>query len=450
MQKILVIDDENDIRELICDSLEDLGFSTIQSHSAKSALDKYAAEKPDIVILDIWLEGSDFDGIGVLKRLKEMNKNLPVIMISGHGNIETAIETIKLGAYDFIEKPFKEEKLHIIVNRAVQHVSLMKENEHLRDINKISNELMGSSKFITQLREKVTSIASSDTRVMIFGESGAGKETIARRIHNESKRAKHPFYTFCCSTITDSSFDDIFYGVADKKDYKFGIFEKANSGTLYLDEIADIPVTSQAKLLKTIQDQYFIKPSSGNKVNIDVRIISCTSKNIDNLVEKDKFNKSLFYRLNVLPIHVIPLRERREDIKGLCADIIDGFTQGNNTKLQISDSAMSVMEMYSWPGNIRQLRNILEWMSIMYKDKNEVDVADLPKELRESISNDNDVEFDLSNIATLNLKNARDEFEKIYLKIQLDRYNGNISKTADNIGMDRTALHRKIKTLEIA
>jgi len=447
MQKILIIDDETDIRELISDSLEDLGYSTVQGHSAKSALEMFAAEKPDIVILDIWLEGSDFDGIGVLKRIKEHDKDVPVIMISGHGNIETAIETIKLGAYDFIEKPFQEEKLHITVNRASHFVSLLKENEHLKDINKISNELIGSSKFITQLKEKITSISSSDTRVMIFGESGSGKETIARQIHNKSKRAKHPFYAFCCSTITDSSFDDIFYGFADKKNYKFGIFEKAASGTLYLDEIADIPLTSQAKLLKTVQDQYFIKPGSGNKVSIDVRIVSSSSKDIGALIEKDKFNKSLFYRLNVFPIQMTPLRERREDIKELCANIITTL----DSKIKISEQAMSLMEIYEWPGNIRQLRNILEWMSIMYSDKKTVEVENLPNELKNLVSNDNaDGDFDLANIATLNLKNARDEFEKIYLKIQLERFNGNISKTADSIGMDRTALHRKIKALKIA
>lgn len=451
MQKVLIIDDETDIRELISDSLEDIGFSTIQSPNAKSALELFAKEKPDIIILDIWLEGSEFDGIGVLKRIKDQNKNIPVIMISGHGNIETAIETIKIGAYDFIEKPFQEEKLHMTVNRASKFVSLIKENEHLKDRNKICNELIGTSKFIINLREKIASISNNDTRVIIFGESGSGKETIARRIHNSSKRAHHPFYTFCCSTITDDSFNETFYGVSDKKNYKFGLFEKANSGTLYLDEIPDIPLTSQAKLLKTIQDQYFIKPGSGAKINIDVRIIASTSKDIENLIEKEKFNKSLFYRLNVFPIDVTPLRERREDIKALTQSIVDSLHSDSNKKINISEQALSLMEMYAWPGNIRQLRNVIEWMSIMYSSKNKkVDIDDLPKELKETVSNDNSSNFDFSNIATLNLKKARDEFEKLYLKAQLDRFNGNISKTADSIGMDRSALHRKIKSLNIA
>jgi two-component system, NtrC family, nitrogen regulation response regulator NtrX len=450
MAKILIVDDESDIRELLSDVLKDEGYITQTANNAKSALEAMNSYEPDLVILDIWLEGSEFDGIGVLKRIKQTKPHLPVIMISGHGNIETAVDTIRHGAYDFIEKPFKAEKLLILANRAIEAASLSKENSSLKEQQQINSQLHGESKIIQSVIEAAKLIAIAQSRVLITGESGTGKEVLARMIHKLSSRKDKQFVTMHASSISEKDFEAEFFGVDDGKDFRIGILEKSNGGVLFIDEVSEMPLPVQAKLLKFLQEHTFYKLGNNKPIQADIRIIATSSKDLDSEVEKGKLNKSLLYRLNVAPIHLPPLRSRKDDIRILTEVLIKQLSEALGLqKIIIAEEAKVFLEMYAWPGNVRQLRNIIEWLMLMHGAENRaIQVQDLPVEIT-GHSSEAHSSVIANDIVTKPLKVARDMFEKEYLEAQLARFAWNISKTADFVGMERTALHRKIKALGI-
>lgn len=433
MDKILIIDDETDIRDLISDVLVDEGYKVICASNAKEALTSFQEESPDAVILDIWLEGSEFDGIGVLKRFKQLKQEIPVIMISGHGNIETAVDTIKFGAYDFIEKPFKEEKLLILLKRALEATTLARENIKLKEEQGINCEIIGSSKYANTLRETAKILATNNSRILITGDQGTGKELFARYVHKHSERAKKPFVKVYANNITDENAELELFGTDTAKSYKSGLVELANGGVLYIDEVAELPKVAQNLLLKFLQEGKYCKIGSEKIHQSDARLISSTSKSID-----ESFNKSLYYRLTVANIELQPLNKHREDI----VEYINKFS-----KINFSQEALSALMMYDWSGNIRQLKNMLELVSMLHSKKKIVDLMDLPSEISGICGVDNPTIA--NDFIAKPLKVAKDMFEKEYLEAQLKKFSGNISKTAEFVGMERTALHRKLKSLGI-
>lgn len=447
MANILIVDDEADIRGLLSDILADEGYNIYQAGNAGSALKIFDQEKIDLVILDIWLEGSEFDGVGVLKKIKATSTDVPVIMISGHGNIETAVQTIKAGAYDFIEKPFKSEKLLILINRALAAAQLSQENKELKE-NLANFEFIGDSKQISTIKEAAKSAAPSKSRILISGESGVGKEALARFIHQLSPRKDKPFVKLVCSSIKPENFENEMLGLAGNT----GILEKSNGGTLFLDEIGQLDFNCQGKLLKVIQENSYSK--NGKIINFDIRIISSSSEDLQYLIEEGRFSQSLFFRINVLPLHIPPLRERRADIKPLCTLFIKHFSKSLNIPaITLSEEVITHLSLHQWPGNVRQLKNLVEWLMIMFsKSKAEITPDNLPGDMFNVSDNDNAQDQNLTlntDVISKPLKVARDMFERDYLKAQLARFSGNISETAKFVGMERTALHRKIKLLNV-
>jgi two-component system nitrogen regulation response regulator NtrX len=444
MHKILIVDDQADIREILADILEDEGYEVLQASNASNALKKFEEMRPSLVILDIWLEGSDMDGIGILKRFKSFSPNIPVIMISGHGNIETAVQTIKLGAYDFIEKPFKAEKLTLLLKRALELSSLKEEIKDLK-AGKELQEMVGKSKSISQVGEAAKLASASNSRVLISGETGTGKEIVARMIHYLSPRKDMPYIIMHAQKLKPEEIEAELFGIDDGKSFKLGKLERANGGTLYIDEISNLPPECQAKLLKFLQESAFYRVGNQNAVKADIRIICSSSHELSN----SEFNQSLFYRLNVVPIHIPALRERKDDLGDIIEDIAAQLEATLNLPKPIfSAEAFAHLQAYSWPGNIRQLKNMLEWLMLLKgRNEGEITLADLPKD----ISGNSEVMPSLHQEIILKpLKPARELFEKEYINAQLSRFSGNISKTADFIGMDRTTLHRKLKSLKIA
>ena len=454
MSEILIIDDEAGIRELITDILEDEGYKVSERASAGDAVAYFESGNiPSAVILDIWLEGSEMDGIGVLKYVKSHHPHIPVIMISGHGNIETAVQTIKLGAYDFIEKPFKSEKLLILLTRAVEAANLAEENSKLKSYQESTTaELVGGSKAVQSLKASALLAAPTNSRIIITGSTGSGKEALARFIHNNSKRARKPFHAISMQNYTAEQLDELLFGSDNKNNRKIGILEKADGGTLYVDEISDMPSNIQAKFLKFLQTSSFQRVESSKEVKSDIRIIAGSSKDLELEIKNGKLNSSLYYRLNVVPLRMLPIAERKEDVKQIAQYFCEYFASILSIPLKnLTDEAINIMSAYDWPGNVRQISNVIEWIYIM-TPQGIIDItADmLPQEVITSIhekhKNLNPVNAD---ILSKELKKARELFEKEYLAAQLNRFSGNISRTANFIGMDRTALHRKIKSLKI-
>lgn len=453
MVSILIIDDEIDIRELISDILEDEGYTTYSAHNAASALEKINNVIPQIIILDIWLEGSHMDGIGLLKNIKLKLPQIPIIMISGHGNIETAVQTIKLGAYDFIEKPFKSEKLLILIKRALETNQLIEENNLLKQKSK-KLELIGTSKIISNMRTAVRAAAVSNSRVFITGGAGTGKATVANIIHYMSKNAGLPFITW---HTTNKSFEDlnselfIFLDMLDN--HNISVLEKVNSGTLFIDEITDIPIILQSKLLNIIQSGYYVKPNDKKQYPFSARIIAASSKDVLSAIKNKQLDESLYYRLNIIRIDIPPLKDRKQDIKLLSEYFVKIFSQElNSTPCTISDEAYAVMQSYDWPGNIRQLRNAIEWLMIISANTANSKITQdmLPNDILQAINSTyNSINPMASNILSKPLKQARELFEKEYITSQLSKFNGNIAQTANFIGMDRAALYRKIKALNM-
>lgn len=437
MTSILIVDDEADIRDLLSDILSDEGYSITCVSSAAKAIDAVTSGNFSAMVLDIWLEGSDMDGIGVLKAIKSVDSDLPVIMISGHGNIETAVQTIKLGAYDFIEKPFKAEKLTIMIERAVNNYNLLRENHLLK--SQAGNSLIeieGTSRVMQNLSKAALSAAASNSRIILTGEDGTGKEFLAKYIHQNSSHAAKNFAIINAASLSDENFEQELFGKA----HKIGMLQRCKGGTIYIDELTDLSPKVQSKFLNVLQDTKF-----------DVRIIAGSSRDMNKAIEDGTLNSSLYYRLNVVPIHIAPLREHREDIELLVAKFLQHFSSHMGiSAVKLSESAIAALQIYNWPGNVRQLKNVVEWLMIMKSKENKIiEASDLPAEIvafEKSPGNDNWV----NSAFAKSLKEARDSFEREYLNAQLARYGGNISKTATHVGMDRTALHRKIKSLNIA
>ncbi len=454
---ILIVDDEADIRELISDILKDEGYTTRMVADSMHALEAVDEQPPTVMILDIWLQGSELDGLGVLEVVKRKHPYLAVIMISGHGTVETAVNAIKLGAYDYIEKPFTEDKLCVMVKRAVEASKLLRENAELKRKVEGKLELVGSSANIVQLRLAIDKVASTSSRVMIFGQAGSGKETIARLIHQKSKRATEPFVLLNASTISPDKAEIELFGSEENSGMfsearKIGVLERAHGGTLFIDEVGDLPMIAQSKLLRFLQDQSFERPGSNKMVRADVRVISASSRDLNEEIRAGRFREDLFYRLNVVPLRVVPLSERREDVPLLCQYFLTQAAEFSGLPLRmIGEDALVAMQTYSWPGNIRQLRNVIEWLLIMAPGGKDtvIRATMLPPEI---LSDGVSIQTPETNseIMAMELREARELFERQYLAAQINRFNGNISRTSAFVGMERSALHRKLKSLNIS
>ncbi len=448
---ILVVDDEEDIRELVSGILSDEGHETRTAGDSDSALQSIAERVPRLIFLDIWLQGSRLDGLALLDEIKTRHPHVPVVMISGHGNIETAVSAIRRGAYDFIEKPFKADRLVLVAERAVETSELKREVDELKKRSGEPVDLTGTSIAISQLRQTIGKIAPTNSRIMILGPSGAGKELVARLIHKNSSRSEGPFVAINAAAITPDRMELALFGseAAHGQERKVGALEQAHGGILYLDEVADMPLGTQSKILRVLVEQKFERVGGAKRVTVDVRVLSSTATNLEQRIEDGQFRQDLFHRLAVVPISVPSLAERREDIPFLVDQFMRQISEQAGIKPRsIGDDAMAVLQAHDWPGNIRQLRNNIERLMIMTRDDastTSITADMLPKEIGDMLPNASDQ--DQTHVMTLPLREARELFEREYLVAQINRFGGNISKTAEFVGMERSALHRKLKTL---
>lgn len=449
---ILVVDDEADIRGIIVDLLKDEGFSARSACDGPSTLEAVKERRPNLVILDIWLGDSRFDGIKVLEHLQKMHPALPVIMMSGHGNIETAVASIKKGAYNFIEKPFKSDHLLLIVNRAIETAKLRQENENLRSMVETEKEIVGNSVYANQLRQMIEKVAPTQSRVFITGPSGSGKEVVARQLHLKSTRgANGPFIVVNCNTISPEKFEEELFGIDSEENSQMGLLEQAHLGTLLLDEVTEMPASTQGKFARILQEHKFKRINSERATKIDVRIIATSSRDISLAIREGKLREDLFYRLNVIPIQIKPLKERKEDIIQLANHFLAAISKLNGQATRfLSDDAATALTIYDWPGNVRQLRNVIDWVMIMAEDtpNHSITFEMLPPEINNDFNITGSMESG-AEVINLPLRDARELFEKQYLLSQLSRFSGNISKTASFVGMERSALHRKLKNLGV-
>ena len=450
---ILIVDDEDDIRELVSGILSDEGHATRLARNSDEAIAAVEARRPHLVLLDIWLQGSRLDGLQLLEVIKRQHENVPVVMISGHGNIETAVTAIKLGAYDFIEKPFKADRLLLVAERALETSRLKREVNELRARAGAVDTLVGTSPAIANLRRLIERIGPANSRVLISGPAGSGKELTARLIHAHSVRAQGPFVIVNAPTITPESMESELFGVEAGPDRprRIGALEEAHGGTLYLDEVADMPPETQSKILRVLVDQNFRRVGGAAPVHVDVRVISSTSRDLAQAITDGHFREDLFHRLSVVPIRSPSLAERREDIPELIDYFMDQVAAGMGvTRRPIAADAMAVLQSHDWPGNIRQLRNNIERLMILatgHPDA-EITAAMLPSEIGALVPA---IPSGVGGekLMSLPLREAREVFEREYLVAQINRFGGNISRTADFIGMERSALHRKLKSLGV-
>jgi two-component system, NtrC family, nitrogen regulation response regulator NtrX len=449
--EILVVDDEEDIRDLISGILRDEGYETRLAGDSDAALAAVRARRPQLIILDIWLQGSRLDGIQVLDALKREQPDVPVVMISGHGTIETAVASIKKGAYDFIEKPFKAERLLHVAERALEAARLKREVQELKLKAGDDSELIGLSSVVAQLRALIEKIAPTNSRVLISGPAGSGKEVAARLIHGRSRRAANAFVAINCATMAPDRIEAELFGVEQAEGpQKLGLFELAHNGTLYLDEVADMPLETQGKILRVLIDQTFTRVGGTNRVQVDARVICSTTRDLRAETEAGRFREDLYHRLNVVPVRVPSLAERRDDIPALITHFMKRLSAAGGLPVRnIGDDTMAVLQAHSWPGNVRQLRNIVERLLILASDDlTEAVSADLlPTDLGSGNSWGGGKGGDL--VISLPLREAREIFERDYLVAQINRFGGNISRTAAFIGMERSALHRKLKSLGV-
>ena len=449
---ILIVDDEDDIRELIAGILADEGYETRCAHNSDTAFREIEARRPSLLVLDIWLQGSKRDGLEILKIVKSRHRDLPVVMISGHGNIETAVAAIKLGAYDFIEKPFQADKLIHLVGRATEAERLRGENVELRRKAGMVDELIGRSSAINQLRVMIEKVAPTGSRVMISGPAGCGKEVTARLIHNRSKRAAGKFVIVNSANIEPERMEQELFGIEQNGAVvKTGLFEQAHGGTLFLDEVADMPVPTQAKILRVLTEQTFNRVGGAKQVAVDVRVISATSRNLQEAIQQGVFRQDLFHRLSVVPVTVPPITERREDVPILVDHFMDQLSSTTGRpRHPVNAEAMAALQAYDWPGNVRQLKNMVERLIILANiDCEEITADMLPKEISGQSAEMLGANGHAS-IMSIPLRQARAAFEREYLKVQISRFSGNISRTATFVGMERSALHRKLKTLGLS
>ena len=447
--EVLVVDDEADIRELVAGVLEDEGYAVRSAANSTEALDAIESRRPSLVLLDVWLQGSRMDGLQLLEEVKRRDPSLPVLMISGHGNLDTAVAAIREGAIDFIEKPFEASRLLHLVGRATETDRLRRENADLKMRVGTEDQLNGSSIAINSVRATLKRVAPTGSRVLITGPAGVGKEIAARTIHNWSTRASGPFVTVAAARMDPERVEEELFGSENDGVSRPGFLEQAHGGTLFLDEIADMPLTTQGKILRVLTDQSFSRVGGQRPVKVDVRVLSATSRNLSEEIAAGRFREDLYYRLNVVPVRIPPLRERREDIPELSAHYLARFaTERRMPPPNLSDEALAALQAHDWPGNVRQLRNIIERTVIMAPGDRlaRIDVDMLPTELIDSGGSGGLSSATLS-IMGSPLREARESFEREYLRVQIRRFSGNISRTASFIGMERSALHRKLKAL---
>jgi two-component system nitrogen regulation response regulator NtrX len=451
--EILIVDDEADIRELVAGILEDEGYATRTARDSDSALQAVSARRPNLIFLDIWLQGSRLDGLQLLAAFKQEHPEMPVVMISGHGNIETAVAAIKQGAYDFIEKPFKADRLVLVAERALETSRLKREVKELKQFAPASAQLVGHSPTLNQLRHAIERVAPTNSRILLVGPSGSGKELAARTIHTLSARANGPFAVINAAAITPERMEIELFGTEQENGQgrKVGALEEAQGGTLFIDEIADMPRETQNRIMRVLVDQTFQRVGGTNKISADVRIISSTGHNLEAEIAAGHFREDLFHRLSVVPIRVPPLAERREDIPGLIDYFMDQISRATGLpKRRIGEDAMAVLQSHNWPGNVRQLRNNIERLMILAGGDADavISASMLPQDVGSMIPampNGGGGE----QIMALPLREARELFEREYLVAQISRFGGNISRTAEFVGMERSALHRKLKALGI-
>ena len=449
--EVLIVDDEADIRELVSGVLEDEGYAVRVAADSTQTLDAIEERRPSMVLLDVWLQGSKLDGLQLLQEIKHRDPTIPVLMISGHGNLDTAVAAVREGAVDFIEKPFEAERLIYLVDRATETDRLRRENETLRLQVGHEDQLHGSSVAINAVRATLKRVAPTGSRVLISGPPGVGKEIAARMIHQWSPRAKAPFIVLSAAMMSPERVEEELFGSEADGTMRPGLLEHAHGGTLFLDEIADMPLTTQAKILRVLTDQSYSRIGGQRPIKVDVRVLSATSRNLQDEISGGRFREDLFYRLNVVPVKLPPLRERREDIPELVSHFLARFAAERRMPAPgISEEAMAALQAHDWPGNIRQLRNIIERTLILAPSDRvsciEVDL--LPPEI---LDNQAPMSGASTTMAIMGspLREARESFEREYLKIQIRRFSGNISRTASFIGMERSALHRKLKALGI-
>ena len=450
---ILIVDDEADIRDIVSGILSDEGHGTRTAADADAALAEIGMRRPSLVFLDIWLQGSRIDGLALLDAIKAEHADLPVVMISGHGNIETAVSAIRRGAYDYIEKPFKSDRLVLVAERALEASTLRREVMALRERTGDASELIGGSPAINHLRQALEKIAPTNSRVMISGPSGSGKETVARAIHRLSGRATGPFVVINAAAITPDSMERELFGMEPHNGAgrKVGALEEAHGGTLFLDEVGDMPRETQNKILRVLVDQSFQRVGGGTRVNVDVRVVSSTARDLEREVAEGTFREDLFHRLAVVPLRVPALAERREDIPDLVHHFVEHISRATGLPQRaIGADAMAVLQAHDWPGNLRQLRNNMERLLILARgDAAEAITAEmLPAEIGEMLPT-TPGRAGGEHLMSLPLRDAREIFEREYLTAQVNRFGGNISRTAEFVGMERSALHRKLKSLGV-
>ncbi|HEX2527808.1 MAG TPA: sigma-54 dependent transcriptional regulator [Geminicoccus sp.] len=448
---VLIVDDEAAIREVVAALLQDEGYKPRQAANSDQAFSEIDKRVPDIVLLDIWLEGSKLDGIEILERVRQQWPVIPVVIFSGHGTIEMAVQAIKNGAYDFIEKPFKTDRLLLTMQRALEISKLKRENEQLKIKGGDEIDLLGTSPAIVRVRQAIDRVAPTNSRVLISGPPGSGKEIASRMIHAHSRRADAAFVVLNCAVMAPERLEVELFGAEANGDTPraVGILERANGGTLFLDEVADMPLETQGRMLRVLQENRFSRPGRTERIDLDIRVIASTNRDLTQLMSQGKFREELYYRLNVVPVQIPALSERRIDIPLLARTFMDRAARSASVPPRvIGDDAMAVMQSAEWPGNVRQLRNAVEWMLIMAPGdpKQPIGVDGLPPDLTNSAVGAMDPTSN-GELVAMPLREAREHFERAYLQAQLERFGGNISRTANFVGMERSALHRKLKTL---
>ncbi|WP_120501167.1 sigma-54 dependent transcriptional regulator [Roseovarius sp. EL26] len=449
MSDILVVDDERDIRELISDILQDEGYGTRLAANADECMASIGDKTPAMMVLDIWLKDSHMDGIDILKAVKKDYPEVPVVIISGHGNIEIAVAAIKQGAYDFIEKPFNIDQLMVVIRRGMETSRLRRENLELKRRDTGPSEMLGDSATFKALISQLEKVTNSNGRVMLTGPAGSGKELAARFVHTNSNRASAPFVSVGCASIETERMEEVLFGrESTERGVEPGLLEDANGGIIYFDEVADMPLGTQSKILRVLVDQTFVRVGGSDKVQVDLRVISSTSRDLEVEIAADRFRSELYHRLNVVPISVPSLEERREDIPMLTEHFIEALNQEQGLPVRaLSGEATALLQTMEWPGNVRQLRNVIERVLILGDTNGEIAADEIPGQT-ETAPDDGRVVLS-GTIATMPLREAREAFEREYLMTQINRFGGNISRTAEFVGMERSALHRKLKSLGV-
>jgi len=449
MSDILITDDEQDIRDLISDILKDEGFATRTAGNADECMAAINDDPPALMILDIWLKDSRMDGIDILKTVRRDNPDIPVVIISGHGNIEIAVAAIKQGAYDFIEKPFNIDQLMVVVGRAMETSRLRRENTQLRRKDVTNSEMIGSSAAYKALTGQLKKVMNSNGRVMLSGPAGSGKEVAARYIHANSNRASGPFVSVNCASVEPERMEAVLFGrETSERGVEAGLLEQAHGGVVYFDEVADMPIGTQSKILRVLVDQQFTRVGGSDKVRVDMRVISSTNRDLQVEIKAGRFREELYHRLNVVPIDVPSLEDRLEDIPELAEHFIESLHKSQGLPMrELSEDTRALLQTLRWPGNVRQLRNVIERILILGEGTGPIEPSELPNP---GEGGGDSGEMTLTgSLSTLPLREARELFERQYLITQINRFGGNISRTAAFVGMERSALHRKLKSLGV-